>query len=112
MLGPGRVTDVSRAAHIGWITDRGRSPNYVGGAEFGGILPGFISRRFHSCGCCEGAPRSLDLADKFAAGDGGFIGVCDFRGPVESIVAQPASSAIRVIDAIDRLQSGDSTRHR
>lgn len=35
-----------------------------------------------------------------------------FAALAESTVAQPARSAIRVIVAIDRVQSGDSTRHR
>ena len=35
-----------------------------------------------------------------------------FAALAVSTVAQPVRSAIRVIDAIDRVHSGDSTRHR
>ena len=35
-----------------------------------------------------------------------------FAALAVSTVAQPVRSAIRVIDAIDRVYSGDSTRHR
>jgi len=83
-LGPGQITVVSHAAHIGWMTNGDRFPNYVGRTEFSGFLSRFVSRVFHPRGCCEVAPpwRSLDLANKSAAGDGSVIGVGDFRSPV------------------------------
>jgi len=63
-------------AHRWCCRHRQRFPNYVGGAEFGGLLSGFISGVLVARAC-----RSLNLASKLTAGYGGFIGVCDLGCP-------------------------------